>query len=83
MESKEKITKELINKLEKSTGLLYKEQLSNTNVCYSTSNSELRDEYKQIFTMEDVRYFIAANPDIDSPSGDEFWKWVKKGKNIR
>lgn len=83
MESKEQISKELINKLEKSTGLLYEEQLSSTNVCFSTNNSELRDEYKQIFTTEDVRYFIAANPNNDSPSGDEFWKWVKIGKNMR
>lgn len=71
----------LIHKLELSTGLKYNAADTASNLCYANANNDLRDEFKEVFGRNDVLCFLKAVPDTDSPTAEEFWKWVKIGKS--
>ena len=72
-----------IRQLEQKLGLTFIE-MEEGNVCMANHNSELRDEFKQSFTMADVRRYIQSlefkqGGQIPLPYDTEsFWKIVSR-----
>ena len=81
----QKTIKNLIRQLEQKLGLTFIEN-EEGNVCMANRNSELRDEFKQSFTLADVQCYITAalthhNQAIPLPENEmAFWQLVQKGK---
>ena len=80
MQEAYQITETLIRKLEQSTGLLYVEKPIESSVCFARQNNNLRDDYKEIFTHEDIVNFLKSSPGTDMPDCTTFWKQVAIGK---
>ncbi|WP_367914855.1 hypothetical protein [Leadbetterella sp. DM7] len=73
----------LIRHLEQKLGLLYEEEPGPNNLCFANENADLRNEFKRIFTPEDLRYYSLASPSVPLPlSTDEFWERVATGKRL-
>lgn len=64
-------------------GLLFEKEPGPNNLCFANENAELRNEFKRVFTPQDLHYYILANPAGQLPEDtDEFWKGVEKGKRL-
>ena len=79
------IPKSFIQQLEQKLGLTYIEE-EQGNVCMANNNSELRDDFKQSFTMADVLNYIKAagseGKDVRLPeNAEEFWNIIAHGLN--
>ncbi len=83
MQGKHHITKKLIHRLEKSTGMLFVDHPTNSSVCFANQNSDLRDEYKDIFTQDDIVNFLKSCPETDTPDSTTFWQQVAIGKQFK
>ncbi len=80
-----KSEKKLIKEIEEKTGLIFLENESDENLCYAQNNSDMRDEFKSVFTLSDLKYFIKSflQDSINIPSDSTtFWKLVEKGKGL-
>lgn len=56
----------------------------NIILCFRSQNSELRDDFKEVFTVEDIRFYqlaFAFDSLILPKNSHEFWEKVKLGKN--
>lgn len=49
-----------ISQIAKKLGLAFVPKQEDGNVCFANNNSELRDEYKQTFTIADLQNYIYA-----------------------
>ncbi|MFV0604352.1 MAG: hypothetical protein ACK5NK_00800 [Niabella sp.] len=81
----QKIDKNFINQLQELLGMIYVED-ADGNVCQANNNAELKDDYKQVFTYQDVINYInattSANIDIPLPrNAKEFWEKASLKKN--
>ena len=82
-----KIINELIEQLEKKLGLNFIEK-EGGNLCMANRNSELRQEFKQSFTLDDIQFYIKAvqqknGAALPLPENETiFLTLVKKGKQI-
>ncbi len=77
--------KELISQIEEKTGLIFLENESDGNLCYAQNNSDMQDEFKSVFTVFDLKYFIKSfseNPVKIPSDAATFWKLVTKGRNL-
>ncbi|OJU24500.1 MAG: hypothetical protein BGN92_14535 [Sphingobacteriales bacterium 41-5] len=59
MQQNNKYLEDFIRQLEQKLGLIFIEQ-EEGNVCFANKNDELRDEFKQSFTMADVQHYIQS-----------------------
>lgn len=62
-------------------GLTYIDENKEGNLCFVNNNSELRDEFKQNFTRQDVLHYINATKQVDGEiklpaTAEEFWEKV-------
>ncbi len=78
-----KMSKHLTQHLEQKLGLLFEEAPSTYNLCFANQNSELRNDFKRVFTPEDLHYYTLAHPKGHLPeNADAFWQGVEKGKQL-
>lgn len=75
---------ELIEQLEHATGLTFAEG-DTGNTCMANNNDELREEFRQIFTLTDVQCYLKAisqtTDQILIPKNEtDFWTMVNSGK---
>ena len=64
-------------------GLLFEKESGPGNLCFANENAELRNEFKRVFTPQDLQYYLRANPDGELPEDtDQFWRAVDRGKRI-
>jgi hypothetical protein len=54
------ISEEFIRRLEQKLGLRFAETLPETNTCFANNNAELRDDFKQVFTSQDLQYYLKS-----------------------
>lgn len=75
--------KNLIRHLEQKLGLLFEKEPGPDNLCFANQNSGLRNEFKRIFTPQELHYYTLANPTGPLPEDtDVFWQGVEKGKQL-
>lgn len=82
---------EAVREIEKRLRLTFTPEKIEGNVCFINNNEDLRDEFKQTFTLIDLLdaiYFVLQNSSkaselIDSEDSDSFWKLVKEGRKMR
>lgn len=73
----------LILHLEQKLGLLFREEPGPDNLCFADRNSELRNDFKRVFTPEDLYYYTLAKPEGPLPENtDIFWEHVERGKQL-
>lgn len=71
----------LIHHLEQKFGLLFEKEPGPNNLCFANQNSELRNDFKRIFTPKDLHYYTLATPPGHLPENtDAFWQGVEEGK---
>ncbi|MGB4959918.1 MAG: type ISP restriction/modification enzyme, partial [Saprospiraceae bacterium] len=63
---------EIVKQIAEKLGLTFMAEKENGNICFATSNDDLRDEYKQIFTPIDILDYIYAV--LHSPTYREKYK---------
>ncbi|MFZ1751006.1 MAG: type ISP restriction/modification enzyme [Saprospiraceae bacterium] len=63
---------EIVNQIAEKLGLTFMAEKENGNLCFATSNDDLRDEYKQIFAPIDILDYIYAV--LHSPTYREKYK---------
>lgn len=79
---------------EKLLQLEFIEKATSENVCFTTQNSELQDDFKQVFTQKDLLdYFYAviflpeyqhSQLEENYPKNkNEFWNLVRLGEKLR
>jgi|SRR5690554_438897 len=91
-------TLELNNKIiadfERILQLQFVEKTASENVCFANYNSELQDDFKQVFTQKDIfNYFYAvvlsseyqqSQLEENYPKNtNEFWNLVRIGEKLR
>jgi len=77
--------KEIIRKIEINTGLQFRENLVEGNLCFAQNNSDLREDFKSGFSLEEFQFFLASfsGKEVEIPEDSEnFWKRVEKGRTI-
>lgn len=77
------IHKHFIKQVEVQTGLIFKEDAETGNLCYRYNNVDLQDEFKEVFTRDDLYLFIASfgdSPVVLPHDREEFWNAVEKGR---
>lgn len=80
-----KLDYKYIRQIEQKTGLRFLEERVEGNLCYAQNNSDLRDDFKSIFTISDFNFFKLnfLDKNIEIPTDfATFWKLVKKGKEM-
>lgn len=73
----------VIQKVEQELGLQFLADSANANLCYRNTNSDLRDEFKETFTENDIECFISSFNFEELMIPDDrlkFWERVQKGK---
>lgn len=55
---KQYLKPEIIEEITKKTGLTFVPENENGSVCFANNNDELRDEFKQVFTIKELLYYI-------------------------
>lgn len=64
-------------------GLLFQAEPGPDNLCFADQNSELRNDFKRVFTPQDLYYYTLVNPEGALPENtDLFWKQVEKGQQL-
>ncbi len=69
----------IINDLESSTGLRFVENPVDGNLCFKDNNQDLRDEFKEIFNLNDFRDYqkFFENRELIMPKDNlEFWSVI-------
>ncbi len=79
-----------IRQLEKRLAATFLKDPEEGNLCFANNNAEIRDDFKQVFTLRDVGDYFASlddntvlNPPPLPKTAAEFWAKVQKGKNIQ
>lgn len=73
----------LLRHIEQNLGLLFEEEPGPNNLCFANENSELRNDFKRIFTSQDLHYYTLAHSKGRLPENtDAFWEGVEKGKQL-
>lgn len=86
--------RKIISDLEEILKLQFVQQLEKGNVCFAQHNSELQDDFKQIFTQKNILdYFYAKINSSDFQETElkkyypktttEFWNQVRVGEKLR
>lgn len=93
-----KNNQELITEIEKTTHLTFNNNKEDTNLCFATKNEVLRDDFKQVFTLNDLVNYknaVKQSPsftasvqqnlkNVPPPENtDVFWILVKLGKILQ
>ncbi len=76
------VDRQFIKQVEARTGLVFRENLAAGNLCYRYNNAGLQTEFKEVFTREDLRLFLASfgESPVTLPRDREgFWNAVEKG----
>jgi len=79
------LEKELIRKLEQSLGLVFLEEPPGGNLCYSHSNNDLRDEFREFFSAMDFQHFLKSFEGrvVEVPEDrSDFWRAVAEGRKL-
>ncbi|MBW7871201.1 MAG: hypothetical protein H3C39_09085 [Flavobacteriia bacterium] len=74
----------LIKQIEQRTGLKFQQEIEEGNLCYRNNNEDLRDDFKEVFSTEDLKAYIRYfnGKEIQLPTDNlDFWKKVKAAKN--
>ncbi|MGB3453407.1 MAG: hypothetical protein WBA59_06235 [Moheibacter sp.] len=74
----------LIEQIEQRTGLKFQQEIEEGNLCYRNNNEDLRDDFKEVFSTEDLKAYIRFfnGNEIQLPTNNlDFWKKVKAAKN--
>lgn len=75
----------LIQEIEQSTGLIFREKPDTGNLCYIHNNEELRSDFKLYFTEEDfyfyMKSFTTQTPQVPKDKS-EFWFLVGEGRKL-
>lgn len=74
----------LIEQIERRTGLKFQQEIEEGNLCYRNNNEDLRDDFKEVFSTEDLKSYIRFfnGNEIQLPTNNlDFWKKVKAAKN--
>lgn len=74
----------LIEQIEQRTGLKFQAEIEDGNLCYRNNNEDLRDDFKEVFSNEDLKAYIRFfnGKEIQLPTNNlDFWKKVKAAKN--
>lgn len=85
---------EIIKRIEQKTALRLVLQEEEGNLCFANNNDDLRDEFKQVFTLLnllDYVYAVLKNknrkiqliPMLLPENVTEFWKFIKIGEALR
>jgi len=77
---------ELIQIIESNTGLQFRENPTEGNLCFAQNNLELQDEYKLEFNLADLNHYLKSfsETEISLPKDSTtFWKLVKKGRGLK
>ncbi|MCO5247630.1 MAG: hypothetical protein M9887_01595 [Chitinophagales bacterium] len=89
------LPEKIVNIFSKNIELTFVEKEEKGNVCFATNNSELRDDFKLVFTSLDIWEYVngqllfeplVKNRKILIPyphTERDFWQWVSKGKKLR
>lgn len=78
-----KVDRQFIKQIEIRTGLVFREGIESGNLCYRYDNMNLQSEFKEVFTGDDLRLFLASFTDspVALPRDREgFWDAVEKGR---
>lgn len=74
----------LIEQIEQATGLKFQQEIEEGNLCYRNNNEDLRDDFKEVFSIEDLNAYIRFfnGNEIQIPTDNlDFWKKAKAAKN--
>lgn len=90
------LNEKVVKYFQSLTSLLYQQEMSGGNLCFATQNSDLRDDYKVVFSLMDVMHYTYAcicyqslinrskAIKVDFPSDSSvFWKLVKLGGKLK
>lgn len=88
-----KISRAISSTFERLTQLVYLESAKTGNLCFINNNNDLRDEFKQIFTLADLFHYIFAGLHCTPPSPlpidirypadtDSFWYVSNLGEKL-
>lgn len=78
-------TKELIRQIIETTRLEFVETLEVGNLCFRQNNSDLQDDFKEIFTQVDLNFYLHSfgESEVLAPKdAKEFWERVRSGMNL-
>lgn len=89
-----KFNNKIIADFEKILQLQCIEKTTPENVCFATQNSELQDDFKQVFSKKDVLdyfYAVISSPEYQQSqleenypkNTNEFWNLVRLGEKLR
>lgn len=73
---------DLIQRIEQKTGLKLQEENSGGNLCFRYNNQNLRNEFKEVFTIEDLNFYIRYfdRNEVQLPIDNiDFWNKVELG----
>lgn len=79
-----KVDRGFIQQVEARTGLVFKAGLQAENLCYRYNSTGLQTEFKEVFTREDLRLFLASfgkSTIALPPDRESFWNAVEKGRH--
>jgi len=74
----------LIEQIEQRTGLKFQPEIEEGNLCYRNNNEDLRDDFKEVFSNEDLKAYIRFfnGKEIQLPIDNfDFWKKVKASRS--
>lgn len=81
-----KITEPYILQLEQVLGARYVKDNEEGNLCFANNNAELRDDFKQVFTLKDITNYLwgqkkeAVGLPLPLPkNATEFWEKADQG----
>lgn len=73
----------VIEKIEKELRIFYQGEVPVGNVCFSSTNSEKQDAFKETFTENDLECFLGSfqKEELQIPTDPlQFWERVQSGK---